>query len=54
MSDADFERDAGAVLADLLRLKARLEPASLGHLHEYVLTVDGEVPSQQRYEEDEW
>jgi GTP-binding protein HflX len=37
-----------------MRLKARLEPASLGHLHEYVLTVDGEVPSQQRHEEDEW
>ena len=37
-----------------MRLKARLEPASLGHLHEYVLAVDGEVPSQQAHEEDEW
>ena len=37
-----------------MRLKARLEPASLGHLQEYVLAVDGEVPSQQAHEEDEW
>ena len=38
-----------------MRLKARLEPASLGHLREYVLTVDGEVPSDLGADdEDEW
>lgn len=38
-----------------MRLKARLEPASLGALREYVLTVDGEVPSDVDPDpEDEW
>ena len=38
-----------------MRIKARLEPASLGHLREYVLTVDGDVPSALGPdEEDEW
>ena len=37
-----------------MRLKARLEPASLGSLREYVLDVEGGLPSALIDEEDDW
>ena len=37
-----------------MRLKARLEPASLGALREYVIDVEGGLPSELIDEEDDW
>jgi GTP-binding protein HflX len=37
-----------------MRLKARLEPASLGALRDYVLDVEGGLPSELIDEEDDW
>ena len=37
-----------------MRIRARLEPASLGALREYVITAEGGLPSAGTDEEDDW